>query len=79
MVENIYLLFMSLRCWTNYKNICKGISVFGYTKMIKGVMTRSMIDALSESCSLFLKGGNFVFFAVIASGLFPQTKYRSLE
>ena len=45
----------------------------------KGVMTRSMVDALSESCSPFLKGGSSAFIAAIASGLFPQNEYRSLE
>ena len=45
----------------------------------KGVMTRSLVEALLELCSPFLKGGNFVFIAAIASGLFPQDEYRSLE
>ena len=48
-------------------------------KQIKGVMTRSIVDALSELCSTFLKGGNSAFIAAIASGLCPQTEYRSLE
>jgi len=43
------------------------------------VMTRLMVDALSELCFLFLKGGNFAFIAAIASGLFPQTDYQSFE
>jgi len=38
----------------------------------KGVMTRSIVDALLELCSP-------LFIAAIASGLFPQTEYRSLE
>jgi len=42
-------------------------------------MTRPMVDALPEFCSPFLKGGNPAFIAAIASGLFPQNKYRSLE
>jgi len=46
---------------------------------ITRVMTRSLVDALSELCSSFLKGGNSAFIAVKESGLFPQTKYRSLE
>jgi len=50
-----------------------------YSINIKGVMTRSIVDALAELCSLFLKGGNSAFIAVIASGLFSQTEYRSLE
>jgi len=45
----------------------------------EGVMTRSIVDALSELCSPFLKGGNSTFIAAIASRLFPQTEYRSLE
>jgi len=47
--------------------------------LIKGIMTRLMVDALSELCSPFLKGGNSAFIAGIASGLFPQNEYRSLE
>ena len=39
----------------------------------KGVMSRSSVDALSELCSPFLKGGNSAFIAAIASGLFPKT------
>jgi len=39
-------------------------------------MTRSMVDALSELCSPFLKRGKSAFIAAIASGLFPQTEYR---
>ena len=46
---------------------------------LKGVMTGSMVDALSELCSPFLKGGNSAFIAAIASGLFPQIEYPSLE
>ena len=42
-------------------------------------MTRSIADVLSELCSPFLKGGNSAFTAAIASGLFLQTEYRSLE
>jgi len=40
--------------------------------MLKGVMTPSMVDALSELCSPFLKGGISAFIAAIASGLFPN-------
>jgi len=48
-----------------------------YTGVTRGYDT---VDGrLSELCSSFLKGGNSVFIAVIASGLFPQTEYRSLE
>jgi len=47
--------------------------------LIRGVMTRSVVDVFSEFCSPFLKGGNSAFIAAIASGLFPQTEYRSLE
>jgi len=39
----------------------------------------SIVDALSELCSPFLKEGNSASIAAIASGLFPQTEYRSLE
>jgi len=46
---------------------------------LKGVMTRSMKDALSELCAPFLKGDNSAFIAVIASGFCPQTEYQSLE
>jgi len=42
-------------------------------------MTQSMVDALSELGFPFLKGGNSVFIAAMASGLFPQNEYRSLE
>jgi len=46
---------------------------------LKGVMTRLIVDALSELCSPFLKGGDSAFIAAIASGFFPQTEHRSLE
>jgi len=45
-----------------------------YVKTVKWVVTRPMVDALSELCSPFLKGGNTAFIAAIASGLFPQNK-----
>ena len=48
-------------------------------RVIKGVVTRSMVDALSELCSPFLKGGNSVFIVAIVSSLFPQNEYRSLK
>jgi len=48
-------------------------------EVLKGVMTRSMVDALSELCSPYLKGGNSVFIGAIAIGLFPQTEYRSIK
>ena len=47
--------------------------------VFKGVMTRSSVDALLELCSPFLKGGNSAFITAIASGLFSQPEYRSLE
>ena len=47
--------------------------------ILKGVMAWSIVDALSELCSPFLKRGNSAFLAAIARGLFPQTEYRSLE
>jgi len=40
-------------------------------------MTRSMVDTFGGVFS-FIKGGNSAFIAAIASGLFPQTGYRSL-
>jgi len=45
----------------------------------KGVMSRSSVDALSELCSPFLKGGNSAFIAAIVSGLFPKDEYSSFE
>jgi len=41
-------------------------------------MTRSMVDALSELCSPFVKVGNFAFIAAIASGHIPQNEYGSI-
>ena len=51
----------------------------GSSSMLKGAMTRLMVDAFSELCFPFLKGGNSAFITAIASGLFPQTEYRPLE
>jgi len=72
------------RCYDTglYKLQCE--STIGYAKTegsknLKGVMTRSMVEAFSELCSPFLKGGNSAFITAIASGLVPQTEYRSLE
>jgi len=45
------------------------------SKGAKEVMTRSMVDIPLELFSPFLKRGNSVFIAAIASGLFPQTEY----
>ena len=39
---------------------------------IKGVMTRSIVYALSELCSPFLKGGNSAFSAAIAIVFFHK-------
>jgi len=39
---------------------------------VKGVMSRSRVDALSELGSAFLKGGNSIFNAAIGSGIFPK-------
>ena len=36
----------------------------------KGIKPRSMVDALLELCSPFLKGDNSAFIAAIASGIF---------
>jgi len=49
------------------------------TMEFKGVMTRSMVDALLELCSPFLKGGNSACTVAKVSDLFPQNEYRSLE
>jgi len=48
------------------------------TVLFKGVMTRPMVDAFSELCFPFFKGGNSAFITAIAGGLFPQTD-RSLD
>ena len=45
----------------------------------KGVMTGSMVDALSELYFPFLKRGNSAFIAAIASGPFPKNECRSFE
>jgi len=39
-------------------------------RLIKGVMARSRVDALSELCDPLLKGSNAVFIAAIVSDLF---------
>ena len=49
------------------------VNVAGNHLHFEGFMSRSSVDALSELCSPFLKGGNFAFIAAIASGLFPRT------
>jgi len=41
-------------------------------KGLKGVMTRLIVDALSELCFPFSKGGNSACIAAIASGLFDK-------
>ena len=46
--------------------------------VLKGLWD-SQLDASSELCSPFLKGGNSTFIAAIVNGLFPQTEYRSLK
>ena len=46
---------------------------------VKGVMARSMVDALSAVWFLFKKGGNSAFIAVIASDLFPHHIYKAKE
>jgi len=48
-------------------------------EIIKRVMTRSIVHIHSELCFPFLKEVNSAFITAIASGLFPQTEYRSLE
>jgi len=62
--------------WSNFDKYFQSPT---FSLSLKGVMTRSMVDALSELCSPFVKGGNSEFIAAIASGLFPETEYRSLE
>ena len=49
--------------------LCTKISLL---PTLKGVMIRSMVDALSGLCSPLLKGGNSAFIAAIASGHFPK-------
>jgi len=44
---------------------------------VKGVMSRSIVDALSELCCPFVKGCNSAFIAAIANGLVPKNEYRS--
>jgi len=47
----------------------------GAKQWLKGVKTWSIIDAFSEFCSPFLKGGNFaIFIAWIASATFYKNK-----
>ena len=46
--------------------------------ILKGVMTRSMVDALSGLCFSFLKGGSSAFIAAIASDVFPKDDYLPL-
>jgi len=45
----------------------------------KGVMKRSMVDPLSELCSLFIKGGNSSLNAATVRGVFRPNEYWSLE
>jgi len=47
--------------------------------VLEGVMSQSMVDAFSELCSTFSKGGTYTFIAAMASEPFPKTEYRSLE
>ena len=58
-------------CFTHANNLPRA--------SFKGVMTRSVVDALSELWSPFLNGGNSAFIAAMASGIFPQSEYRSFE
>ena len=50
-----------------------GVVIFLCNKL-KGVMTRSMVNAFSELCSPFFKGGNSAFITAIASGLFSTNR-----
>ena len=61
-----YTFQLDVGCFWNDTYNATGYNIF----FIKGVMTWSMVDALSELCSPFLKGGNSAFIAAIASGLF---------
>jgi len=75
---------MSATCTAEFFKFDCGIAVHNmYTlsllAVIKGVTTRLIVDALSEACAPFLKGGNSTFIAAIANSLFPQTEYQSLE
>jgi len=80
---------LDCRDWAVYKRcnllaLCILISIIGcknYNSLsfLKGVMTRSMVDALSELCPLFLKRGNSALIAAMTRGLFPQNEYQSLK
>jgi len=69
-----------LGCKVSHQKILYDLQVcFKLNNYFKGVITQSMVGALSELCSLFLKGGNSAFIAAIANGLFPQNEYQSRE
>ena len=46
---------------------------------VKGTMSRSNVDALSELCSPFLKGGHSAFIAAITSGFFQKPNIDHLN
>ena len=67
--------YYDMRISKNWRRLKKWMHVHANC----GVMTRSMVDAFSEERFPCLKGGNSAFTTAIASGLFLQTEYRSLE
>ena len=66
------------RIWAHF-NTHRVVVDIGVTHAL--VLTRIMLKGLwhLELCSPFLKGGNSAFIKALASGLFPQTEYWSLE
>jgi len=58
---------------------CKRMQNKWQVHKLEGGMSRSNVEALSELCYPFLKGGNSILIATIASGPFPKNKYWSLE
>ena len=63
--------------WTNSPNLRK--SKFSLNELVKGVMPRSSVNALSDLCSSLLKGGNSASIAAIASGLFPKKQISVIQ
>jgi len=48
-------------------------------KFVERVTPQSIVDTLSELCSLFLKGRNFAFIVVIANMIVHRNEYQQLE
>jgi len=80
-----YLLFYNIpsrQCkeWSSIQMIVSSkfkIKIWRFVQLLtknklKGVMTWSIVDVLSELHSPFLKGGNSAFLTAIASGLFHK-------